>query len=81
MDPFSTLGVAHDATDAQIDAACELLLRDVTVSRWTRWQACLLGQSPARLLRARSALRDPVTRARCSAQRAWLELFFTHPPH
>ena len=81
MDPFSTLGVPRDATDPEIHAACQQLMCAVSANRWSRWQAALMGQAPARLLRARDTLLDPIARARCTAQCAWLDVFFTLPPH
>ncbi|WP_342132010.1 hypothetical protein [Hydrogenophaga sp. OTU3427] len=80
VDHYTALGLDPQASEAEIQAACEATLARVTASGWARVLGFVCGQSPTRLRRARDELCDPLLRPGYDRHLAMLRVLFRYPP-
>lgn len=81
VDPYRALGIEEDATDDEIKAAFIELSGAISVSRSARIVALIVGQSPARLERARNELLHPLKRKACDDHISHMTKLFGNPPY
>jgi len=72
LDHYHALGVDRNASPETIEAAYSALLTEVSRDAYARFTALLMGQSPARLQRARDVLLNVELRSAYDSHLDWL---------
>ena len=81
VDHYTALGIALDATNAEIEIAYQIAVDQVTRTRLSLIVGVLCGRSPARLQVACLELLDPASRRNYDEHLRLLRAMFIYPPN